>query len=135
MFDSILNTHRKMKMIKVMDYFCEMVDWWKYTTAFTCSKLTIEAIEYDVKMFEVNNKDTRTTPLASFWCVYFEFEHISYLDLVFLLLVFLLTCKRPLGTLRRIQSQYHNFSAIKIAFKHKTMYWTMRFITLTLGVH
>ena len=49
-----------------------------YTTfpAFTCSKLTIEILEQGVKYVQVNNKDTRT----------FNFEHISYLILVFLLL-------------------------------------------------
>ena len=30
-------------------------------------------------MFKVNNKDTKTTPMASLWCLYFNFEHISHL--------------------------------------------------------
>ena len=33
--------------------------------AFTCSKITIEILEQGVKLFKFNNKDTRTTPLAS----------------------------------------------------------------------
>ena len=37
-------------------------------------------------MFIVNNKDTRMTPLASFGVFIFNFEHISHLVLVFLLL-------------------------------------------------
>ena len=37
---------------------------------FTCSKLTIETLKQVRNMFKVNNKDTRTTPLASFWCFY-----------------------------------------------------------------
>ena len=45
-------------------------------------------------MFKDNNKDTRTTPMASFWCRQWHrsgvfivnFEHISHLALVFLLL-------------------------------------------------
>ena len=37
---------------------------------FTCSKLTIEPLKQVRNMFKVNNKDTRTTPLASFWCFY-----------------------------------------------------------------
>ena len=38
--------------------------------AITCSKSTIETLEQVVNMFKVNNKDTRTTPLPSFWCLY-----------------------------------------------------------------
>ena len=38
--------------------------------AFTCSKLTIEILEQGVNMFKVNNKYTRTSPLATFWCIY-----------------------------------------------------------------
>ena len=37
-------------------------------------------------MFKINNKDTRTKTLASFWCLYFSFEHISHLVPVFPLL-------------------------------------------------
>ena len=29
-------------------------------------------------MFKVNNKDTRTTPVASFWCFIVNFGHISH---------------------------------------------------------
>ena len=39
--------------------------------AITCSKLTIETLEQGVKLFKVNIKDTRTTPLASFWYLYY----------------------------------------------------------------
>ena len=38
--------------------------------AITCSKLTIETLEQSVKLLKVKNKDIRTTPLASFWCLY-----------------------------------------------------------------
>ena len=41
-------------------------------SAITCSKLTIETLEQGVKYVKVNNKDTRTTPIASFWCLYCE---------------------------------------------------------------
>ena len=34
------------------------------------SKLTIETLEQDVKYVQVNKKDTRTTLLTSFWCLY-----------------------------------------------------------------
>ena len=37
-------------------------------------------------VFKVNNKDTRTTPMASFWYLIVNFERISHLVLVFLLL-------------------------------------------------
>ena len=36
--------------------------------------------------FKVNNKNTRTMSLRSFSCFLINFEHISYLFLVFLLL-------------------------------------------------
>ena len=35
-------------------------------------------------MFKVNNKDTRTMPLASFGVFIVNFEHISHLVLMFL---------------------------------------------------
>ena len=38
--------------------------------AFTCSKLTIETVEQGVNTFKVNNKDTGTTPMASFCYLY-----------------------------------------------------------------
>ena len=37
-------------------------------------------------MFKFNNNDTRTMLLKSFWCIIVNFEHISHLFLVFLLL-------------------------------------------------
>ena len=36
----------------------------------TCSKLTTEAIEQGTIIFSVNNKNTRTKSMASFWCLY-----------------------------------------------------------------
>ena len=38
--------------------------------AFTFSKSAIKAIEEGVKCVKVNNKDTITTPMMSFWCLY-----------------------------------------------------------------
>ena len=35
----------------------------------------------------LNNKDTRMTSMMSFWCLVFNFEHISHHFLVFLLLI------------------------------------------------
>ena len=32
-------------------------------------KITIETLEQGVNMFKVNNKDTKTTLFASFWCL------------------------------------------------------------------
>ena len=37
---------------------------------FNCSKLTTETLEQGVKYVQFNNKDTRATPMASFWCLY-----------------------------------------------------------------
>ena len=55
--------------------------------AITCSKLTIETLGKGVwNMFKVNNKDIRTTPVTSFWCLIVNFKHISHFVLVFLLL-------------------------------------------------
>ena len=36
----------------------------------TYSKLTIETLEQGVKCVQVTNKDTRTTSVASIWCLY-----------------------------------------------------------------
>ena len=52
--------------------------------AFTYSKLTIETLEQRVKYIKVNNKDTRATPCSAVFIV--NFEHISHLVLVFLLI-------------------------------------------------
>ena len=38
--------------------------------AFTRSKLAIETLEQGVKYVKVNNKATRTMPMALFWCLY-----------------------------------------------------------------
>ena len=55
---------------------------------FTCSKLTIEILRWNKEwnMFKVKHEDIRTTSLASFYAFTFNFEHISHLALVFLLL-------------------------------------------------
>ena len=56
-------------------------------SAITCSKLTIETQEQGVKLFEVNNKDTRTTHFhGKFFFFIVNFKHISHLVLVFLVL-------------------------------------------------
>ena len=40
---------------------------WPYSQkTFNCSKPTTDALEKDVSMFQVNNKDTRTTSFMSF---------------------------------------------------------------------
>ena len=36
----------------------------------TCSKLTIETLKQGVKYVKGNNKGTRTTPMALFYCLY-----------------------------------------------------------------
>ena len=46
-------------------------------------------------MLKVNNKDTRTTPLDSLWCIIVNFKHIPHLALVPLLLT--LSRKMPAG--------------------------------------
>ena len=55
----------------------------KSQLAFNCSKLTIETLDKVRSMFKVNNKDTKTTPFGVFIV---NFEHVSHLALVFLLL-------------------------------------------------
>ena len=37
---------------------------------FTCPKSTLKSLEEDLKLFYVNNKDTRTTLVTSFWSLY-----------------------------------------------------------------
>ena len=46
---------------------------------FTWSKFTMETLEQ-----KVNGKDTRTTPVTSFWCLTVNFEHILHLVIVIL---------------------------------------------------
>ena len=53
--------------------------------SFTCSKSTIETIEV-WNIFKVNNKNTRTTPMTFSGIFIVNFEHISLLFLVLLLL-------------------------------------------------
>ena len=45
-------------------------DIWTSQPAITCSNLTIKTLEQGVKYVQINNKDTRTTPFASFWFLY-----------------------------------------------------------------
>ena len=47
-------------------------------------KETLESLEQGVKYVQISNRDTRT--VALFWYLYCNFEHISHLGLVFLLL-------------------------------------------------
>ena len=56
-------------------------------------------------MFKVNNKNTRTTSMTSFWCFIVDFEHISQLSLVFLLLT--LNKQMLAGYLLRFSKQVH----------------------------
>ena len=53
---------------------------------FTCLKLTMETLERGLKvwnMFKTNNKDTRTMPLASCWCLYcWLWTHSNFLSSV-----------------------------------------------------
>ena len=92
LYDNGLRLERvKWKSSKVNDCFISIaMHFFQY-------KLSQSAINYMFKgnsrntrsrwnMFKVNNKDTRTTPVASFWCFIVNFGHISHLLLVFLLL-------------------------------------------------
>ena len=38
--------------------------------AFNCLKLTIETLEQGIKYVQSSNKDTQTTTIASFWCLF-----------------------------------------------------------------
>ena len=49
----------------------------------TCSKKIIETLEKDINMFKVDNKDTMTSSCCAFIV---NFEHISHISLVFLLM-------------------------------------------------
>ena len=80
--DICFQTHLEPSQTSMMMLFCENDSH----PSITCSKLTIETLEQGVKFFKVNTKHTRTTPMASFWCLYCYFGHILHLVLVFLLL-------------------------------------------------
>ena len=59
--------------IKSLHYFTRCVHrahWTYRRQSFTCWKSTIETLEKVRNMFSVNNKDTTTTSLSSFWCLY-----------------------------------------------------------------
>ena len=85
-------------------------------SVFTCSNVTIEALEQGVKvlnMFKVNNKETRMTftewRCSGFFIV--NFEHISHLALVFLLLT--LNMPLPVGKTQALSgSNLTHFSPI-----------------------
>ena len=38
--------------------------------AFTCSKLIIKTLKQGFKYAQINNKNTRATPMVWFWCLY-----------------------------------------------------------------
>ena len=42
----------------------------QYQQTFICSKPTIKTLEKGVKYVKVNDKDTRTTSMTSYWCLY-----------------------------------------------------------------
>ena len=49
---------------------CQKVTNWQTQLAFISSKTTTETLEKGWKMFKVNNKNTRTTLMTSFWYFY-----------------------------------------------------------------
>ena len=51
-------------------YLRHYFGYYQSQPAITYSKLIIETLEQGVKYVKVNNKDTRTTPVLSFWCLY-----------------------------------------------------------------
>ena len=56
-----------------MDWYLPLYSFWEKVLAqltFTCSKLTIETLEKGVKYIQINNKNTKTMSLTSFWCFY-----------------------------------------------------------------
>ena len=68
-------------------------------------------------MLKVNNKYTRTTPLKSFWGLIANFEHISHLFLVFLLLT--LNTQLPAGDKKNVVKTYPiRNEALLISFRY-----------------
>ena len=63
----------------------KMKHWLKYPVGNYLLKVNNRNTRARCDMFKVNNKDRRTTSVASFCCLVI-FEHISHLVLVFLLL-------------------------------------------------
>ena len=71
-------------------------------------------------MFKVNNKDTRKTPLEHTW----NFEHISHLVLVFLLLTFNMYVLAG--------SELPNENLHYITFAQKESHWLLSIAVLAL---
>ena len=67
--------------------FLQYLTHWAITqSAITCSKLTIKTPEEGAEYVQINNKDTRTTPMRCYSVLIVNFEHIPHLVLKFLLL-------------------------------------------------
>ena len=64
MLDSGLSTYKGLN--RVFEYSLNIFT----QLTFTCSKLTIEALEKGLKYIQVKKKDTRATSVTLFWCFY-----------------------------------------------------------------
>ena len=76
--------------------------------AISCSKLTIEALGKGEVCLKFYNKDTKMTPRYGVFIA--NFEHISHLFLVFLLLTF----KCRLGPVQECPKLTHNFETLVV---------------------
>ena len=86
-FNETKSENNQRKYNKQRDFCLSLYRNTKTQLTFIYSKLTIETLEQGLKYVRVNNKDTRTTPFASFSGVFIvNFEHVSHLALVSLLL-------------------------------------------------
>ena len=64
------NVKKVMHCLWISSIKSEWVILIRTQSTITYSNLTIETLEQGAKYVQVNNKDTRTTPLVSFWCLY-----------------------------------------------------------------
>ena len=75
----------------------------KFYNSFLCRHLLVQIQQGKHRnnvwnMFRVNDENTRTTSLPLFWCLYFDFEWISYINQEFVLILW--TIKYWLGKSR-----------------------------------
>ena len=87
-----------------LDYASELMLQTTQLT-FICSNSRVETLQKGVKYVQVNKKITKTTSMTSSGVFIINFEHISHLFLVFLLLTF----NRQLFTTNEVTSWMYNF--------------------------
>ena len=84
--------------ISCLTHFFPILYFYTTQPAFTCSKLTIETLEQNVKYVQLTRKTLERRQWRRSGVFLVNFEHISHLALVFLLLT--LNMQLPAGHLK-----------------------------------